>query len=84
MSMKSNKGTWFALALIVALLLGSCSALAGGVQHWPASLAAVGAMVVGKVVNDRYGLVKWPMEFLLLSAILLIVANLVQLYFAPA
>jgi hypothetical protein len=65
-------------------LLGGCSALAGGVQHWPASLVAVAAMVVGKVVNDRSRLVKWPMEFLLLSAILLIVANLVQLYFAPA
>lgn len=76
-----QSGSWFVLACIIVFLLGSCSMLAGGMQHWPASSAAVAAMVVGKTANDRYKLVKWPMEFLMLSAILLIVANLVQLYF---
>lgn len=75
--------SWGVLAIICAVLLGGCTALAGDVAHWPGSLAAVALIAVGKAANDRVKLLKWPMEFAFWSAILLIFCNLVYLHFKP-
>ncbi len=75
--------SWLILSLIVLLLLGGCSALSGDFQHYPASIPAVIAMFTGKALNDRWPLVKWPMEFFLWSAVVLIFFNLVYLHFKP-
>lgn len=75
--------SWMVLGIVCAVLLGGCSALAGGVDHWPGSLPAVALMVVGKAANDRVKWLKWPMEFAFWSAILLIACNLVYLHFKP-
>lgn len=69
------------LVVIIGLLLGSCTLMAGGVSHWPASLVAVGLIVVLKIANDRFHILRWPMEFLLASAVTMIVVNLTRLYF---
>ncbi|HET7716865.1 MAG TPA: hypothetical protein VFK86_14670 [Bauldia sp.] len=71
------------LVVILGLLLGGCTVLTGGFSHWPASLAAVAVLIPLKFVNDRYRVFAWPMEFLLVSGVLMIVFNLVQLYFTP-
>lgn len=68
------------LLVIVALLLGSCTVMAGDTSHWPASLLAVALIVVLKLVNDRVQVLRWPMEFLLASAVTMIVVNLGRLY----
>jgi hypothetical protein len=68
------------LLVILAVLLGSCTAMAGDLSHWPASAPAVAAILAMKVANDRLRLLSWPMEFLLASAVVLIVANLARLY----
>lgn len=75
--------SWGVLALLCAVLLGGCTALAGDVAHWPGSLPAMVLVVLGKAVNDRVKLLKWPMEFAFWSAILLILCNLVYLHFKP-
>ncbi|MEJ8858944.1 hypothetical protein WKW79_30540 [Variovorax robiniae] len=75
--------SWALLAIVCAVLLGGCTALAGDVAHWPGSLPAIALMVLGKAVNDRVKLLKWPMEFAFWSAILLIFCNLVYLHFKP-
>jgi len=69
------------LLVILAFLLGSCTVMAGNVSHWPASLVAVVAIVAGKILNDRFKILKWPMEFLLAAAVTMIIINLVRLYF---
>ena len=66
---------------VMLFLVGSCTALAGDVQHYPATLPALAIMVVGKLLNDRFHIVKWPMEFIFWAAILLIVSNLIYLHF---
>ncbi|NMG39292.1 hypothetical protein GRZ55_08580 [Chelativorans sp. ZYF759] len=66
--------------IILAFLLGSCSVMAGDFSHWPASVIAVGLIVTMKVVNDRVQILRWPMEFLLASAVTMIVVNLARLY----
>jgi hypothetical protein len=71
------------LLIILGLLLGSCTAMAGDLSHWPASVPAVAAILALKVANDRFRFLRWPMEFLLGSAVILIVFNLVRLYFLP-
>lgn len=68
------------LLVIILLLLGSCTVMAGDISHWPASLAAVIVIVLMKFANDRFGILNWPMEFLLASAVIMIVANLTRLY----
>lgn len=68
------------LLVIAGLLLGSCTVMAGNVSHWPASLIAVVVIVVMKLVNDRVQVLRWPMEFLLASAVTMIVINLGRLY----
>ncbi|MEJ8845584.1 hypothetical protein [Variovorax rhizosphaerae] len=75
--------SWAVLAIVCAVLLGGCTALAGDVAHWPGSLPAIALMVLGKAANDRVKLLKWPMEFAFWSAILLIFCNLVYLHFKP-
>lgn len=65
---------------ILAFLLGSCSAMAGNFSHWPASMIAVALIVTMKFVNDRVRILRWPMEFLLASAVTMIVVNLAHLY----
>jgi Na+-transporting NADH:ubiquinone oxidoreductase subunit NqrE len=71
------------LLIILAFLLGSCTMIAGDLSHWPASLIAIGVIVVMKIANDRFRVVGWPMEFLLASAVTMIVINLTRLYFLP-
>lgn len=75
--------SWILLSFFMLLLMGSCSAMAGDFAHYPASLPVLGLMVAGKLVNDRYRIVKWPMEFLVWSAVTLIFFNLVFLHFKP-
>lgn len=69
------------LLVILAFLLSSCTAMTGDVSHWPASLVAVIVIVVMKIANDRAKILAWPMEFLLASAVTMIVINLARLYF---
>ncbi|MDQ0315901.1 hypothetical protein [Amorphus orientalis] len=71
------------LLVILAFLLGSCTAMAGGIQHWPASLIAVAVIVLMKIANDRYKVLNWPLEFLLASGVVMIVINLGRLYIIP-
>lgn len=75
--------SWVVLLIILTLLLGSCTVMAGDVSHWPASMVAVVLIVLLKIWNDRSKILAWPMEFLLFAAVILIVANLVRLYFTP-
>ena len=79
----SGTKSWIVLALIMLLLLSGCSALAGDFQHYPASLPAAGLMIAGKALNDRYRVVRWPMEFVLWSAVTLIGLNLAYLSIKP-
>lgn len=65
---------------IILFLLGSCTVMAGDVSHWPASLLAVCFIIAMKFANDRFKLLGWPMEFLLVSAVTMIVINLARLY----
>jgi uncharacterized membrane protein len=71
------------LLVILGFLLGSCTMIAGDLSHWPATLVAIGVIVVMKVANDRFRVLGWPMEFLLASAVTMIVINLTRLYFVP-
>jgi hypothetical protein len=71
------------LLVIILFLLGSCTVMAGDVSHWPASLIAVVVIVAMKIANDRLRILNWPMEFLLASAVVMIVINLTRLYFLP-
>lgn len=82
-SVSDAVGSWATLALLCAVLLGGCSALAGGFDHWPGSAPALALIVVAKGANDRLRLLKWPMEFAFWAAILLIVCSLVWLHFKP-
>jgi UDP-N-acetylmuramyl pentapeptide phosphotransferase/UDP-N-acetylglucosamine-1-phosphate transferase len=68
------------LFVIIAFLLGSCSVMTGDASHWPASALAVVLIVLMKFVNDRVRILRWPMEFLLASAVTMIVVNLARLY----
>lgn len=68
------------LLIIILLLLGSCTVMAGDTSHWPASLIAVVVIVAMKLANDRFRVLNWPMEFLLASAVIMIVINLTRLY----
>lgn len=79
----STMSSWGVLAIVCAVLLGGCPAIAGGVDHWPGSLPAVALMVTGRVINDQVKLLKWPMEFAFWSALLLIFCNPVYLCFKP-
>jgi membrane protein YdbS with pleckstrin-like domain len=68
---------------ILTFLLSSCTFLAGGVSHWPASLVAVLLIVSAKLANDRFKVLAWPMEFLLAAGVTMIVVNLVRLAVIP-
>jgi hypothetical protein len=71
------------LSIILALLLGSCTVIAGDTSHWPASLTAVVVIVAMKFWNDRFKVLAWPMEFLLAAGVTMIVINLARLYMLP-
>ena len=75
--------SWIVLLIILSVLLGSCSAIAGDLTHWPATLIAVIVIVAAKVANDRFKVLAWPMEFLLASGVTMIVINLARLYMTP-
>lgn len=75
-----ERTSWLVLLGIILAMLGGCTAMAGDLQTWPASLTAVLIMLVGKIVNDRFHIVKWPMEFLFWSAMTMIFSNLAYLY----
>ena len=66
--------------IIILFLLGSCTVIAGDVSHWPASLVAVCVIVAMKLGNDHFKILNWPMEFLLVAAVTMIVINLARLY----
>jgi len=75
--------SWLLAALIFLSLLGGCSVMAGSFDHWPASLLAVAVLVAVKIANDRLKVLSWPMEFILVAGVTMILFNLVRLYFAP-
>jgi hypothetical protein len=75
--------SWVILLVILAFQLGSCTAMAGGTEPWPAVLVAVVLIVALKVWNDRSKVLGFPMEFLLISTVLMIVVNLARLYVIP-
>ena len=75
--------SWIVLVVIVLFLLGGCSAIEGAAPPPYASLIAVALIVVMKIANDRIKLLAWPMEFLLASAVIMIVVNLIRLYYTP-
>ncbi|MDO6732763.1 hypothetical protein Q4577_22310 [Marinovum sp. 2_MG-2023] len=79
----TSSRSWIVLGLIMMALTSSCTAMAGDFEHWPATVPALAVMLVGKVLNSRFQLVKWPMEFIMLSAVTLILFNLIHLYFKP-
>ena len=71
------------LLVILAFLLGSCTAMAGNLDHWPAMLVAVVLIVGLKLWNDRARVLGFPMEFLLFATVIMIVSNLTRLYVVP-
>ncbi len=71
------------LGVILLFLLSGCAAIEGGPPPPLTSVLAVAAIVGMKFANDRIRLLAWPMEFLLASAVLMIVFNLVRLYYMP-
>lgn len=73
----------FALVIIICFLLGSCTTMAGGIDHWPAMVLATVAIIGLKIFNDKRKILAWPMEFLLFAAVTMIVMNLAWLYFLP-
>lgn len=75
--------SWIILLGILAFQLGSCAAIAGGIEPWPAVLVAVVLIVALKLWNDRSKLLGFPMEFLLFSTVIMIVVNLARLYVVP-
>ena len=75
--------SWVILLVILAFQLGSCTAMAGGFEPWPAVLVAVLLIVALKVWNDRSKVLGFPMEFLLFSTVIMIVVNLARLYMIP-
>lgn len=75
--------SWVILLVILAFLLGSCTAMAGSIEPWPAILIATILIVGLKVWNDRSKILGFPMEFLLFATVIMIVVNLVRLYLIP-
>lgn len=75
--------TWIVLAVILSVLLGSCTVLTGDMSHWPSSLAAVVFLVPLKWLNDKVKVLAWPMEFILASGVTMIVFSMIRLYFTP-
>jgi hypothetical protein len=76
-------GSWVTLGIIFAVLFTGCSAMAGGVDHYPGSFSALVLLAIGKVVNDKTRTLKWPMEFAFWAAILFIACNLTYLHYKP-
>jgi hypothetical protein len=74
---------WIILLFILAFQLGSCTAMAGNVEPWPAMLVAVVLIIALKLWNDRSKVLGFPMEFLLISTVIMIVVNLTRLYLIP-
>lgn len=75
--------SWIILVFILLFQLGSCTVMAGGTEASSAMLVAVVLIVGLKLLNDRYRILGFPMEFLLFSTVIMIVVNLVRLYFLP-
>ena len=73
--------SWTFVALVMLALVGGCSAMAGDLQHYPATVPALGLMVAGKVATERFKFIKSPMEFIFWAAMVLIFANLIYLHF---
>jgi hypothetical protein len=80
--MKSpSPGAWLVLGIIILTLFGGCTLLAGGVhgQWTPPFLIWAVLLAPLKLLNDRFQKVKWPMEFVMWSVILLITLSLLWL-----
>ena len=52
--MMAIRGSWILLFSICLVLLGSCSMMAGDLDHWPASLPALAVMVAKGLAIDRH------------------------------
>lgn len=76
-------GGWLFICLYILALFGGCTAFAGGVTtEWiPPFAIWIGLTFMFKVLNDRFKKVKWPMEFVMWSVLLLVAINLVWLGF---
>jgi hypothetical protein len=79
-------GRWLVLGIVMATLFGGCTAFAGKVSgEWtPAYLIWAAIVIPLKALNDRFEKVKWPMEFIMWSVLLLIAVNLVWLRYFGA
>ena len=75
--------SWVILLFILAFQLGSCTAMSGSLEPWPANVIAVVLIVALKLWNDRSKVLGFPMEFLLFSTVIMIVVNLARLYLIP-
>jgi len=75
--------SWVILLFILMFQLGSCTAMAGNVEPWPANLIAFALIIALKLWNDRAKVLGFPMEFLLFSTVIMIVVNLARLYIVP-
>ena len=75
--------SWVILLAILVFQLGSCTAMAGNLEPWPAMLVAVILIVALKIWNDRGRVLGFPMEFLLFSTVIMIFVNLGRLYVTP-
>jgi hypothetical protein len=71
---------WVLTLVIISFLTGSCTVMAGDTSPWPAMVVAVVLILALKVWNDRRKVLAWPMEFLLIAAVTMIVVNLARLY----
>jgi hypothetical protein len=72
--------SWVVTLVIISFLMGSCTVMAGDFSPWPAMAVAVVLILALKAWNDRRTLLAWPMEFLLIAAVTMIVVNLARLY----
>ena len=75
--------SWVILMAILVFQLGSCTAMAGSFEPWPAMLVAVILIIALKIWNDRGRVLGFPMELLMLSTVIMIVVNLGRLYVTP-
>lgn len=81
--MSRPRHSWLVLAILCAVLLGGCTAIAGDLSHWPGSLSAVALILMAKPLNERWQFLKWPMEFAFWAAVAMILCSLVWLHFKP-
>ncbi len=76
-----NRNYWVIYFMFLAVVFGGCSAMAGGMSHWPAFLITIGIAIPLKALNDLRKS-KLPInEVCFYTVILTIFINLVWLHF---